>query len=61
MKLFKEVHNFVHLNLAIALFVGYFALAFGTQLATSNKVYYGRPGYCSNVLSGVCLVSNEFS
>jgi len=37
-KLFKEVHNFVHLNLAIALFVGYLTFAIGVELATSNKV-----------------------
>ena len=37
-KLFKAVHNFVHLNLAIALFVGYLTFAVGVELAKSNKV-----------------------
>ena len=37
-KLFEAVHNFVHLNLAIALFLGYLTFAVGVELATPNKV-----------------------
>lgn len=37
-KLFSAVHNFVHLNLAIALFVGYLIFAFGVELAKDNEV-----------------------
>ena len=37
-ELFTAVHKFVHLNLAIALFVGYLTFAVGVELATSNKV-----------------------
>ena len=44
-KLFKQVHNFVHLNLAIALFVGYLTFTFGVELAASNEVYYERPSF----------------
>ena len=37
-KLFSAVHNFVHLNLAIALFVGYLVFTVGVELATKNEV-----------------------
>ena len=38
-KLFKSaVHNFVHLNLAIALFAGYLVFAVGVELAARNEV-----------------------
>ena len=37
-KLFIAVHNFVHLNLAISLLVGYLVFALGVELAASNKV-----------------------
>ena len=39
-KLFTAVHNFVHLNLAIALFIGYLVFAVGVELAKDNKVEY---------------------
>ena len=38
-KLFAAVHNFVHLNLAIALFCGYLVFAVGVELANHEKVY----------------------
>ena len=38
MKLFTAVHNFVHLNLAIALFVGYFIFAIGVEPGAKNEV-----------------------
>lgn len=37
-KLFSEGHKLVHLNLAIALFVGYLIFGVGVELATSNEV-----------------------
>ena len=37
-KLFSAVHNFVHLNLAIALFVGYLVFTIGVELAAKNEV-----------------------
>ena len=37
-KLFSTVHNFVHLNLAIALFMGYMIFAVGVELAKDNEV-----------------------
>ena len=40
-KLFSAVHNFVHLNLAVALFVGYLTFAVGVELAKDNKVKSG--------------------
>ena len=36
--LFTAVHNFVHLNLAVSLLVGYLVFALGVELAASNKV-----------------------
>ena len=39
-KLFTAVHNFVHLNLAIALFIGYLVFAVGVEFAKDNKVEY---------------------
>ena len=36
--LFLAVHNFVHLNLAIALFAGYLIFAVGVELGAKNKV-----------------------
>ena len=47
-KLFSAVHNFVHLNLAIALFVGYLTFAVGVELAKDNEVESGlhpRPSF----------------
>ena len=38
-KLFTAVHNFVHLNLAIALFIGYLTFAVGVELAKDDEVY----------------------
>ena len=35
------MHNFVHLNLAIALFVGYLTFAVGVELAKDNEVESG--------------------
>ena len=32
------VHNFIHLNLAIALLAGYIVFAVGVELGTRNKV-----------------------
>ena len=37
-KLFSAVHKFVHLNLAIALFIGYFIFAVGVELPHNDKV-----------------------
>ena len=37
-KLFSAVHNFVHLNLAISLFIGYLVFAVGIELASHDKV-----------------------
>ena len=36
--LFSAVHNFIHLNLSIALFVGYIVFAVGVELAAKNTV-----------------------
>ena len=36
--LFSAVHNFVHLNLAITLFIGYLVFAVGIELGARNKV-----------------------
>ena len=36
--LFTEVHNLVHLNLAIALFVAYLVFAVGVELGAKNEV-----------------------
>ena len=36
--MFTAVHNFVHLNLAIALFIGYLVFAVGVELANHEKV-----------------------
>ena len=47
-KLFSAVHNFVHLNLAISLFIGYLIFAVGVELAKNNEV-----GACP-LLWGVC-------
>ena len=38
-KLFSSVHNFVHLNLAISLLLGYVVFMFGIELGTGSKVY----------------------
>ena len=38
-KLFVAVHNFVHLNLAIALFAGYLIFAVGVELGAKNEVH----------------------
>ena len=46
-KLFTAVHNFVHLNLAIALFAGYLTFAVGVELAKDNEVH------CVHVLVSV--------
>ncbi len=37
-KLFTNVHYFVHLNLAVALFLGYIAFAAGITTATQYRV-----------------------
>ena len=37
-KLFKAVHMFVHLNLAISLLLGYLVFMFGIETATSSTV-----------------------
>ena len=37
-KLFSAVHNFVHLNLAISLFIGYLVFAVGIELAGHDRV-----------------------
>ena len=37
-KLFSTVHNFVHLNLALSLFVAYMIFAVCIELATSSEV-----------------------
>ena len=37
--LFSAVHNFIHLNLAIALFIAYLTFAVGIELAARNEVY----------------------
>ena len=37
-KLFSAVHNFVHLNLSIALFLGYLVFGVGVELAAKNEV-----------------------
>ena len=34
------VHNFVHLNLAIALFAGYLIFAVGVELGAKNEVHW---------------------
>ena len=39
-KLFSDVHNFIHLNLAIALCIGYLTFAVGVELAKDNVVMY---------------------
>ena len=36
--LLKEIHNFVHLNLAIALFLALTVFSIGIETAASNKV-----------------------
>ena len=36
--LFEKMHNFVHLNLAIALFAAYMIFGFGIELASAQKV-----------------------
>ena len=36
--MFTAVHNFIHLNLAISLLIGYLVFALGVELAASNKV-----------------------
>ena len=38
-KLFTAVHNFIHINLAIALFIGYLVFAVGVELAKDDEVY----------------------
>ena len=40
-KLFSTVHNFIHLNLSISLFMAYVIFAVGIEMATSNQV--GKP------------------
>ena len=47
-KLFTAVHNFVHLNLAISLFIGYLIFAVGVELGRNNKV-----GACPLLWGGV--------
>ena len=37
-ELFKKVHHFIHLNLAIALFLGYVAFVAGVDTAIVNRV-----------------------
>ena len=37
-KLFTTVHNFIHLNLSIALFLGYLVFGVGVELAAKNEV-----------------------
>ena len=37
-KLFTAVHNFVHLNLAIALFLAYLVFAIGVDLGSRDTV-----------------------
>ena len=44
-KLFSAVHNFVHLNLAIALFCGYLVFAVGVELANHEKVQHTHMQY----------------
>ena len=39
------VHKFVHLNLAIALFVGYFIFAIGVELGSKNEVHVQVPEF----------------
>ena len=34
-----RVHYFIHLNLAISLFLAYFVFVLGIQLARENEVY----------------------
>ena len=38
-QLFVAVHNFVHLNLSIALLLGYLVFAVGVELAARNEVW----------------------
>ena len=38
-QLFTAVHNFIHLNLSIALLAGYIVFAVGVELAARNTVY----------------------
>ena len=37
-KLYEQVHYFIHLNLALALFLGYVTFAAGITTATENRV-----------------------
>ena len=48
-KLFSTVHNFVHLNLAIALFAGYLIFAVGVELAAGNEVRMLCRDYCVSI------------
>ena len=36
--LLKEIHNFIHLNLTIALFIALLIFVIGIELATGNEV-----------------------
>ena len=48
----KGVHNFVHLNLAIALFLAYLVFAISIELAAKNKVCLKK------VLAFICICSS---
>ncbi|CAI8057705.1 Adhesion G protein-coupled receptor L3 [Geodia barretti] len=64
-KLFAAVHNFVHLNLAIALFCGYLVFAVGVELANHEKIpcnvvtalvqYFLLSAFCWMMCEGIML------
>jgi hypothetical protein len=64
-KLFSAVHNFIHLNLSIALFVGYLVFGVGVELAAKNEIackavtaliqYFFLSAFCWMMCEGVML------
>ena len=65
-QLFTAVHNFIHLNLSIALFVGYLTFALGLELANHEKVcvyrislsYKPSSGHLDKYLFGILAAAS---
>ena len=59
--LFTSVHYFVHLNLALALFLGYAVFVLGTQFGTENGVRENVSYPHTSVYSQIAITYNQYS
>ena len=55
-KLFSAVHNFIHLNLSIALFLGYLVFGVGVELAAKNEVCLYSKEHANALNHSLCSI-----